>query len=261
MESTNQPTSQPPGEEVLDTHHVIVRKPYEAIKALAEYVESHSEEYLIGEHEPDEKKHRGKTTGCPVVHCHIMIYKMTVSVEALRKEIKKIPGMGRGQYAIMERTEKERRLYDKDKLCIYILKGAVETAKDYTFGYGIPNPSTNISQLEAWAEGWIMPDVDANGQMIPSNKEKRDTTIYDIAMKVYEIGNKEIKLGHHNELIHHFLPSIENWRIMCRELNQARIRTSRNELERAWVTILRQDDENCNSLFYSIQQNVFRNKT
>jgi len=230
MESPNQPTSNPSPV----VWQLVLRKPFEEIKAFGEWLKDQVEGFVICQHEPDEKE---KT-----IHCHVMTVGLKVGVEGLRKQIKKVSG-GRGQYAIMEKTEKTREEYDRDKLAIYCLKGRVANCKLASY---------DDITIAAWASKWV-------DRSEPLSKEEKEKTIWDVIMKAHGMCHKEWKYGSHNELNLQAEPSKENWFILMRELNLAKIKTSRNELERAWVTLLRQDPRNQEDLYNSIMSNVFRN--
>lgn len=230
MESTNQPTSQP----TPPVLHVVLRKPFQEIKAFAEWAKEQTLNYLVGEHEADPE--------IETTHCHILLEGLKVTKEALRKQILKV-SPGRGQYVIMEKTQKARLPYDRNYLGVYILKGKCATANATSF---------DDVQLALWASKW----VDQSEEKL--SKAEKETTIWDVIMTAHKKCKADWKLGSHNELNLVVEPSRENWYILCQELNRARIRTSRNELERAWVTLLRQDPHNQDDLFNSIMSNVFR---
>jgi len=236
-ESSNKPTP-PPSEEIPKVVHVILRLRFMDIcSEFKSWIKENTSNFTVCEHNADKDE---KTS-----HCHMSLTDLKVTIEGLRKQIKKLKMYKAKCYTIMLKTEKSREPYNQELLDTYILKGGI----DSTLAATSQRDEYITKRLSEWVD---------NRQEV---KAKNETTIYDICKKVYENGKKNAELNYQGMLVAHFLPSIENWRLMCHELNLARIRTSRNELERVWVTILRQDDENCNQLFYSIQSNVFRNKT
>jgi len=227
MESqTNQLTNLP----VLQ---VVLHKNYETVKTFCVWLAKNVSGYLVGEHPADEEI---KTT-----HCHIQVEGLKVTVEAMRKEIQKVSG-GRGQYVIMSVTQKTRVKYDRDQLATYIIKGNEDHVKETSY---------TTFEVADWCGRWV-------DKKATNHEEDKSKTIYDIILKVYKEQAKEWKLDNNNALQLHIEPSRFNFHILCSELNKARIRTSRNELERAWVTLLRQSDLNQGELFDSINANVFR---
>jgi hypothetical protein len=231
MESTNQPTSQP----TLPVLHVVLRKPYEAIKAFVEWVKDNVSNYLVGEHEAD--------PDINTTHCHILLEGLKVSKEALRKQILKV-SPGQGQYVIMEKTQKTRLPYDRNFLGIYILKGKCHTANSTSF---------DEVQLALWASKWV--DTKSSEKL---SKAEKESTIWDVLMNARKLMSKDWKMGVHNELNHCVDNTRANWFIMNQELNRARIRTSLNELERAWVTLLRQDTKHQSDFYDTIQNKIYR---
>lgn len=230
MESPNQPTPN----QSLTVWQVVLRKPFEEIKAFGEWLREQTIGFMICQHEADQE--------ITTTHCHILLEGLKVGTEGLRKQIKKVCP-GRGQYAIMEKTQKTREDYDRDKLAIYCIKGSVANCKLASY---------DEVQQAIWATKWV-------DRSEPLSKEEKDKTIWDVIMKAHGMCHKEWKYGSHNELNLQAEPSKENWFILMRELNLAKIKTSRNELERAWVTLLRQDPRNQEDLYNSIMSNVFRN--
>lgn len=238
MESSNKPTWRPP-DGVPKVVHVILRMT--AVDISDEFLvwtRENTTNFLVAEHNADLEEKR--------THCHMSLVELKVTIEGLRKQIKALPLYKPKCYTIMLKTEKTRELYDELLLDEYILKGGV----DSTLVRTTQTKEYQQERLAKWVNHKDKPD-----------KEENAKTIYDICSKVFDKGYKEVKLDNHNALVPHFLPNMDNWLLMCKELNLAKIRTSRNELERAWVTILRQDTFNQQELFYSIQSSVFRNKT
>lgn len=244
----NQPN--PPAEEVLQT---ILHKPYEEIKAFSEWLKENTLNYIIGEHEADLEV---KTT-----HCHILIEGLKVTRESLRKQvIKHAPG--RGQNCTMSETQqKPRQKYNRDFLAIYIIKGKESVIKSSTF--------TEEHHAD-WASKWIdrtaTRDTKQSAESKEEAKDKKDHTIWATILRAKEKCVKHNILKTHKGEYGDFEitqetaveASCHNWQILCQELNKDKIRTSRNELERAWVTLLRQDSLNQQSLYEAINKNVFR---
>jgi len=245
------PTNQPnPPVVVLQT---ILKKPYEEIKAFSEWLKENTQNYLIGEHPPDEQVKN--------FHCHILIQGLKVTRESLRKQVVKY-SPGRGQNCTMAETEqKPKRKYDTDFLAVYIIKGKESLIKSSSF--------TDEHHAD-WASKWVDHKESHDTNQSPEDKEqakaKKDHTIWATIERARGLCVKHNVLKtHQGEYGTYDLTqeqaveaSCHNWQILCQELNKDKIRTSRNELERAWVTLLRQDSMNQQSLFEAINKNVFR---
>lgn len=234
---TNQPTDTLPTKLTCPIIHLVISKPYDTIKALVKWISENCEKYLVGQHSPEEY-------GNNRIHCHIMIVNCKVTTEALRKQIKKDPEAVRGSYAIMTQQQKSREEYNEAFLGIYILKGSETTCKE-----------TNYCEatIEEWIQKWVNND--------PQEDKPKDKTIWDILLTVYKEGKKVTQLDNNGALVAEIEPSHCNWILMTQKLNENKIRTSRNELERAWVTLLRMGGgDNQRTLYTSIMENVFRLK-
>jgi len=224
MESqTNQLTNFP----VL---HVILHRNYETVKSFCVWLAKNVSGYLVGEHPADED--------IETTHCHILVEGLKVTTEAMRKEIQKVSG-GRGQYVILSVTQKTRVKHDKDKLAVYILKGDEDTCQETSY---------NKLQIIAWARLWVA----------PVSAEKKEKTHWDVIMTARRECHKYESLNNMGALLSYVENSRENWLILINELNKAKIRTSRNELERIWCTLLRQDENHALDMYDSINSNMFR---
>lgn len=211
------------------------------------YFRENAVRYLVGQHEQDEEI---KTT-----HCHLAIdypYKRN----SIEKQVKKYQLGGQGQFAIMEKTQKTKLIYDFDKLCNYILKGDKKHLRD-----------TNQTEqfVSQRVDEWIVHDPGASAPDSSTRKKKADSQITQ-----YKIINEVISYGIEQKWIvpsdfeQNGSNSIAPWhrknifKYMCTLLNKYQIRTSRNELERIYVTILRLCPETQAEMYESIHKNIFR---
>jgi len=192
---------------------------------------------VVGQHDADEEINQ--------THCHFMIHGLDVTKEGLRKELKKYITDGRKEYALMEKTEVQRLPYDEWILAVYVLKGDM---KHHVFS------SYTESQVQDIVSAWVVYETKPSELKIASQ--------YDIIESVMPKMKTRDQLyqGEFGEALaeHAVIPCAENFRILCDALNAHKIRTSRNELERIWVTVLRQHRNNQDSLYESISRNVFR---
>ena len=204
------------------------------LAAFHDWVKSHTTNYLLVQHEADEETNR--------THTHGMLVNLDVTIEGLRKEIKKY-SPGKGQYAIMTKTKKDKILYNEDKLAIYMLKGV-----DPPLAHLTSYPETKIT-------GWIA--LWKKREDILS-KDKKDATIFDVLLSARAKMELKTTWNEKGVIVQIVICNQANFITMCGALNDSRIRTSRNELERCWVTLIRQDAATQVDLFHSINNNVFR---
>jgi hypothetical protein len=255
MESSNQPTSQlsrqlpwtalnppnwyEPSKEHV-TWHLIVRKPFQELREFADWVQVHTRMFVVGQHDADEEVN--------TTHCHFMINGCDVTKEGLRKELKKYITDGRKEYALMEKSEKARLPYDEWHLAVYVLKGDMNNHKLGKYSYEKVQDIVSAWQIYEKSE--------------TKTSEPKITSQYDVIESVIPKMKTRDQLyqGEFGEALaeHAVIPCAENFRILCDALNAHKIRTSRNELERIWVTVLRQHRNNQDSLYESISRNVFR---
>jgi len=174
-----------------------------------------------------------------------MINGCNTTLEGLRKELKKTVKNGREEYAIMTKTERERKPYDEWMLAVYCLKGDISNHKlgKYTHPQVLDIVSAWVNYKTKTSEEKITTQYELVQAMVPKMRQKG--VIY---------------MGEYGEAFAEtaIVPCQENFRIMCEELNAHKVRTSRNELERIWVTLLRQHKSNQDALYNSISASVFR---
>lgn len=255
MESSNQPTQtisptlrqspwtakNPPNWYVASKEHVtlhlIVRKTFAELTEFCVWVKSHTRVCVVGQHDADEDVNQ--------THCHFMINGLDVTKEGLRKELKKYITDGRKEYALMEKTEQQRLPYDEWILAVYVLKGDM---KHHMLG------SYTESQVQDIVSAWVVYET--------KTSEPKITTQYELVQAMVPKMRQKgvIYMGEYGEAFAEtaIVPCQENFRIMCDELNAHHVRTSRNELERIWVTLLRQHKSNQDALYNSISASVFR---
>ena len=219
------------------TWHLIVRKPFQELREFADWVQIHTRKFVIGQHDADED--------VTTTHCHFMINGCDTTLEGLRKELKKTVKNGREEYAIMTKTERERKPYDEWMLAVYCLKGDMNNHQLGKY----PHP-----QAQDIVSAWVNYET-------KDPKEKITTQYTLIKSMLPKMKHKGVLYqGEFGDAWSEtaVVPCQENFRIMCDELNAHEVRTSRNELERIWVTLLRQHKSNQDALYNSISASVFR---
>ena len=255
MESSNQPTQtltqtlrQPPWtaknppnwyahSSAHVTWHVIVRKPYEELHEFGVWIKAHTRRFVIGQHNADDDD--------KMTHCHFMVNGCDTTLEGLRKELKKYIKNGREEYSIMTKTHKAHLPYHEWELAVYVIKGDIVHHK--LSGY-------TKEQMDDIVSAW-------QNYETADPKEKITTQYELIKAMLPKMKHKGVMYqGEYGDAFaeNAVVPCQENFRIMCDELNAHEVRTSRNELERIWVTLLRQHKTNQDALYSSISNSVFR---
>jgi len=226
--------------------HVILHAYFADVSGFYDWAVSVSTSVLVGEHEADEQVKR--------THCHFMI-NANITDEGIRQQLKKRNLGGRGKSCIMMQTQKAPRLpYDEEILSIYILKGGKTIQHHSTMDHEM------IQSLQA---KWVHQKEDV------SPADKSDKTHWDLiqqiiieSKKIQGVWGAVLERGEFGEVINEegITPQGRGviFDIMVRVLNENKVRTSRNELERFYVSIVRHDYHSRQLLRQSIMQNVFR---
>lgn len=233
------------------TYHVVFHKPFADVEAGLGGLKALCDAMLGAEHPADDEV---KTTHCHFVINGIKTRAITTrsACETIRKHIPDTL-KGQGQYFVSDRTTKTRELYDWEKTCIYILKGQREYLKFRT-------DNITDEMIEEWLTlGFLKP------KPTPQNKEetqkKKEYTQWDLIKEVRRDGiRREVLVKRDIGLIPITVidPCKENYDLMIQKLEEHRIRTSQNEMERIWLTIIR-EDPNIQSALYQKFMNKFLN--
>lgn len=225
-------------------YHVVLRRGYEDISGFVVGLGS-AGDILCCEHTPDAEE---KT-----IHCHLVV-ESSVTAEAIRKRIK-IAGLdGRGQYAIMEKTKKTRVPYGRNELLKYVLKGLEreiprQSSLKYSKGF------TEI-EIEEAKMTWIPSKLTSE----EDEEKKSSKTHYSLIKEIYAEAPKTTRLvrDEFGNLINE--QCVENnvgtWHLMCKKLNENEIRTSSHELERFYITLLRQDPLHQENLYTNLMKKM-----
>lgn len=203
-----------------------------------------TEKVAIYEHPADEK----------VANTHIHGLLMTCSrkEDTLREKFFKKHWKGKYQLATTYKDQDNKIQPVNEGYVTYMSKGVY----DPSFVKGF-TPERILELKALWIDYSQVADpvVDTTA---PEKKKKESVCIYDIIVKVSKMCDQQSIVNNNGTLSVAVEPSIRTWYVLCEELNKARIRTSRNELERAWVTLLRLDQRNQDTLYSSIMKNIFR---
>lgn len=237
----------------MTVRHLILRKESKDIpQEFVDWLTKHSARYAVVEHDPDDLENP-QLGMFKAIHCHIPIGGLDVSDESVRKALAKSGLNGRANYSLMSKTAKTREDYDWEKLMVYCLKGALT-----------PKISVGCmdTEIERFQSMWVPPE-ELKKKTVQDSGKKKEKSHWDLMDEIWA----ELQAKHPNELYNglkaqeldldpvltepgrHLL-----WDIMIRILNENKVRTSQNELERFWVSLIRRDSVCCSL----IKGNIFR---
>lgn len=224
MESSNQPT----------VWQLVLKLPYQDISGLVPYLRTNCDRYLVAEHSSDD--------GCKTTHCHIMLVNYRYTSTSLDKERAKYI-TGRGQHALLKVQEKSREPYGEPFLGAYCLKGL-----DYTH----KSSSYTDAEIKEFIARWVP---------LGKAKEEKPKTQWDLIQEMRsacQMSDRAIRIQHTEGVayVSHVCPTRENFYVMNKILNENKIKTSIHELERWWITLLRQDQRNQDDLFNKINSKL-----
>jgi len=241
---------------VPEVLHIIVRRPYSDVSGVYHWLQENSVRSLCGQHEADDE--------IANTHCHIQVKKFGKTAQSIRDKLKIAGLAGRGNYNILTETQRTKKPYDEDALNIYIIKGIISNHKESTY---------TPQQIQAYAEAWVDHDSDPPVSTEKSIKKKKEKpqTHWDIIEEILQMAKS--KPGWFDSVLDRddqgYVITADNalsalgrsgiFDLMCQRLAHHKVRTSRNELERFYVTILRHDKSSRENLRESIMRNVFRN--
>lgn len=237
--------------------HVIVRKPYSDVSGLYQWIKQNSSDSLIGQHDADDEIEN--------THCHIQIKKFKMTIQSIRDHLKTAGLGGRGNYNVLTETQRDKKPYDEHLLNIYILKGSYLTHRSSTY---------TIEQIQAYIEKWTayipIDGKDASGNVVPIKKKKeKPQNHWEIIEEIIKLANLKpgwwrttLERDEDSNLVNVSTLTDEGrygmFDLMCKQLQIHKVRTSRNELERFYVSILRFDKGSRENLREAIIKNVFR---
>ena len=242
---------------VPDVLHLIYRRPFEDISGLYQWIRENSRSSLVGQHSPDEAD--------KVIHCHVSVVGFGKSLEALRKQINSRNLGGRGQYQTLTVTQKDKKPYDEDMLNIYILKGFKENLRSTTHDDAYVDDKV-ASWFPIPKEKPLINDIIETLQEAKKPKEKTHWQLIEEILKasyaVHDMWQEVIEQDFEGNVVKAqgltFVGRRMLFHLMVKTLNANKVRTSRNELERFYVTLIRHDYHSKEDMCRSILTNVFR---
>jgi len=229
----------------MNAHAIRITLPYADLSGIIAIWAEETEQVAVYEHEADDKVSN--------THCHILLLGCKVKEEALKRKWPEAPGSGNGFW-------KWKSKYGTPdlKFITYMSKGKLR-----------PKYLKNISpaQVEELRTKWIEPTP----KVAPSpakSKEKNTESHYEVILRI-----KSEAIKNHGDWFT-YQTRIDNqcfgaefdqrvivnhqafFGFMCSELNKAKIRTSQNELERFYVTLMRQFSSGTENLFSTISKKL-----
>jgi len=242
MQPTNQPTTTP----VI--WQLVIHYEIKSLEFLWAYLQKHTEGYLASQHDADDE--------IPRTHTHVMLRNVKVSKQALTKFLNGNDIKGSANFGILTVYPKTKELYNEDRLGVYVLKSKLENIKYYQY---------HEYQLSNWASQWI----DHKTPQEPVEKKEKEASHWDLIKKILEESKKQsgswtTVIERDQDGMPQSVPGLTTegrvklFDLMCQTLNKHKVRTSRNELERFYVSIIRHDYHSRVSLRDSILKNVFR---
>ena len=225
--------------------------PFSDLSGVLEKISIRTEGACWYQHVADEKV---KTT-----HVHGLLVKPIISTDSMKAWIKKeIGAVTRYQWSFAE-TYKDhaKNTCEVDMKCItYMSKGRLNPSACYgTITYEI---------CEEYRKKWVEP----KRASVTEKKEKEKThwqlieEILDASYKVPNVWSQVLEQDFDGNIVKAqglTEPGrVILFQLMTAMLNKNKVRTSRNELERFYVTLIRHDFHSQQDMCRSILQNVFR---
>lgn len=225
----------------VGVHHVVFRRQWCDISGVCKLLSQKCERFLACEHTPD--------MGCSVPHVHCLLDRFQtnnkIPVEGIRgaipTEFKK-----RGQYVIMEKTEKvPRKYYKVNPLAIYCIKGDEEVIRYVKLFSPV--------ELKEFAEQWI------NHSEQKADASDKTKTHWDIVQEIV----KEIEPESYSRQVGYKLLTgtrvtfDEIWSKTIKKLNEHKIKTHVKEIERFVVTVMRVTQ--CDDMRLRLKEQVHKN--
>jgi len=230
----------------MNAHAIRITLPYADLSGIIAIWAEEAEQVAVYEHEADDTVAN--------THCHILLLGCKVKEEALKRKWPEAPGSGNGFW-------KWKSKYGTPDLSFltYMSKGKLR-----------PKYLKNIStaQVEELRAKWIQPTPKAKPSPTKDAKQKSTESHYEVILRI-----KLEAIHAHGEWFD-FQRRIDTacfgaefdqlvivnhqalFGFMCRELNKAKIRTSQNELERFYATLIRQFQCGVDNLFSTISRKL-----
>lgn len=231
-----------------------IRMPFNDVSGVAELWAKSCSSFAIAEHPAE-----GKTEH---VHVHMMLVNSSLKINTLQKQMKKMGvSPGKGKHWISETViegEYAGERYRRNYLLKYLLKGS-ETRLKWV---------KNISpaEVEEAVSSWVEP-VLGNDTKAKSSKKKDTQTYYKVCQEILAKAKSSHPEWFRSAITNYYAEDEDEftlqrqyyrniWDLMIKELNTRGIRTSINELERFYTTMMRNDREIKTLLFTNFMKKI-----
>jgi len=230
---------------------VRISRSYVDISSALIEISSKSEGACWYEHESDEEVSRQ--------HVHGLIVNPTISTDTMKGWLRKILGsVDRHDWAFTTTYKNELKEACEVNMdfITYMSKGKLEPIHSYGSLYPI--------LCDVYRKKW----VERSKRTTQKEQKIKEKTHWDLIQEIIAASRRKPGAWTNGverqngemvtvECLTHAGRS-DIFDIMCQVLNQNKVRTSRNELERFYVTIIRHDNESRENMRVSILKNVFR---
>lgn len=230
-----------------------IRLPFEDVSGVAQLWSTFCDTFAIAEH-PKE----GKTKH---VHVHMLLSNCSLKPNTLQKKMKDLGvSPGKAHHWISTAVQKGEfagKEYTREHLLKYLLKGDPLRLK---FSKNI-SPAEVEEAVSSWVEPVIGNDTSTKSSTQSSHEKKeKDKTHYQVCQEIIAKAKREHPDWFQVAITNYFAEDEDEftlrhdyrrkvWDLMITELNKRKIRTSINELERFYTTIMRNDYETKNFLY------------
>lgn len=222
---------------------LVIHAAYDEQKVLYDRITQASEQFMVCQHDADDKVNR--------THCHVLIENPKRTVQTLRSWIHEAGCGGRGNYAIFSN-------YTRDDLGVYMVKGDKAHVKVTSF---------TDEQVRLWEQQWVNREKkleSPDSAKLPGVKTQWEIMSEILAETRAAPGVweklSEITTGD-DGLIPEAVWICKNhrfvWNIMLKHLAINKIRTSSHELERWYVTMMRESRETSDAIFKKIYEKLY----
>lgn len=231
----------------MNSYHAIVFRPYESIKNLIEAWGALCKSIAVAEHPAEGRTKR--------IHCHILMIECDVKPNSLNETKRKLYNDLEGvkNSKIMIETQKEKLPITRQGL-VYLLKGDRARLKyEKLF---------SPAEIEEAVASWVKPtQTEADSRTNPEEKPKNHWEIIEEIRKEYReiyytksserlftgMMRDDIKISYNTEKL---------FKILMKKLDKYHIKTSVFDVERWYVTCLRDDSDYQETLYEKVKSKL-----
>lgn len=218
---------------------IVIHAAYDEQKALYDKIISACDRYLVCQHDADEKVNR--------THCHILFEGPKRTRPSIQTWITQAGCGGRGNYAIFTKT------HDRTDLAKYMIKGNKAHVKATSFA---------MEQIQLWEQQWV--NREKLSPAVPESAKTAVKTQWEIMSEIIAetraypgvwVLDQAITTGDDGIILDGVWVCRNRryvWDTMLKHLAKNKIRTSIHELERWFVTMMREERDTSEEIFNRI---------